>query len=207
MAGFNRLSPAGDGRHVLVSTRGRLPRPRCGRVDGGARRPRALLRRRAAAHGPGLHANKAGHVVNHADTTVLFSDGSGKAEIFDPAALADALAAGLPPRAPTPLRKPTMAWPSGWRTGSCWSRWATRRAAPAWRCWVSGGWGRAGPRELLRNEELPRRPWRGGGWERHGGGGLRGRHAGLPRRRLHQGGKSGRLRPDGQPGRQLRPPR
>ena len=94
--GFNRLSPAGDGRHVLVSTGDSF------RVlDTGAW---------TEAHGDHGHsyvtvprltdrsfsANKAGHVVNHAGKTVLFSDGSGKVEIFDPAELTDALETGLP---------------------------------------------------------------------------------------------------------------
>ncbi|MBE4718296.1 hypothetical protein [Pseudarthrobacter sp. AB1] len=35
-------------------------------------------------------------MVNHAGTTALFNDGSGKVEVFDPAALTDALKTGLP---------------------------------------------------------------------------------------------------------------
>ncbi|RAX45098.1 hypothetical protein DQ354_11800 [Arthrobacter sp. AQ5-06] len=96
MEGFNRLSPAGDGRHVLVSTGDSF------RVfDAGVW---------TEAHGDHGHfyvaaprlmdrafrANKAGHVVNHGGQTVLFHDGSGKVEIFDPAALTDALKTGLP---------------------------------------------------------------------------------------------------------------
>lgn len=96
LEGFNRLSPAGDGRHVLVSTGDSF------RVfDAGVW---------TEAHGDHGHsyvaaprltdrafsASKAGHVVNHAGKTVLFNDGSGKAEVFDPAALTDALKTGLP---------------------------------------------------------------------------------------------------------------
>ncbi|MET3174459.1 UNVERIFIED_ORG: hypothetical protein ABIB52_002310 [Arthrobacter sp. UYCu721] len=96
MEGFNRLSPAGDGRHVLVSTGDSF------RVfDAGVW---------TEAHGDYGHsyvaaprlmdrafrANKAGRVVNHGGQTVLFNDGSGKVEIFDPAALTDALKTGLP---------------------------------------------------------------------------------------------------------------
>lgn len=96
LAGFNRLSPAGDGRHVLVSTGDSF------RVfDAGAW---------TEAHGDHGHsyvaaprltdrafsATKAGHVVNHAEKTVLFNDGSGKVEVFDPATLTDALKTGLP---------------------------------------------------------------------------------------------------------------
>ncbi|MDR6416710.1 zinc metallochaperone AztD [Pseudarthrobacter sulfonivorans] len=97
MDGFNRLNPAGDGRHVLVSGGDAFHVLDAGvwteaHGDHGhsyAAAPR--LTDRAFA------ANKAGHVVTHADTTVLFSDGSGTAEIFDPATLAGALATGLPP--------------------------------------------------------------------------------------------------------------
>jgi hypothetical protein len=96
LEGFNRLSPAGDGRHVLVSTGDSF------RVfDAGVW---------TEAHGDHGHsyvaaprlmdrafsATKAGHVVNHAGKTVLFNDGSGKVEVFDPAALTDALRTGLP---------------------------------------------------------------------------------------------------------------
>jgi hypothetical protein len=96
LEGFNRLSPAGDGRHVLVATGDSF------RVfDAGVW---------TEAHGDHGHsyvaaprltnrafsANRAGHVVNHAGKTVLFNDGSGKVEVFDPAALTDALKKGLP---------------------------------------------------------------------------------------------------------------
>jgi hypothetical protein len=96
LEGFNRLSPAGDGRHVLVSTGDSF------RVfDAGVW---------TEAHGDHGHsyvaeprltdrafsASRAGHVVNHAGKTALFNDGSGKVEVFDPAALTDALKTGLP---------------------------------------------------------------------------------------------------------------
>lgn len=96
LEGFNRLSPAGDGRHVLVATGDSF------RIfDAGVW---------TEAHGDHGHsyvgaprltdrafsANKAGHVVNHAGKTVLFNDGSGKVEVFDPVALTDALENDLP---------------------------------------------------------------------------------------------------------------
>lgn len=96
LEGFNRLSPAGDGRHVLVATGDSF------RVfDAGVW---------TEAHGDHGHsyvaapeltdrafsASKSGHVVRHAGRTVLFSDGSGKVEVFDPATLTDALKSGLP---------------------------------------------------------------------------------------------------------------
>ncbi|MDO5866813.1 MULTISPECIES: zinc metallochaperone AztD [Paenarthrobacter] len=82
LEGFNRLNPAGDGRHVLISTGDAF------RVfDSGAW---------SEAHGDHSHhyvsdpaltglsfdADEAGHVVTHAGRTVLFSDGSGKVESF-----------------------------------------------------------------------------------------------------------------------------
>lgn len=97
LGGFNRLNPVGDGRHVLVSTGDAF------RVfDAGAW---------TEPHGDHSHhyvaeprltdlsfeASKAGHVVRHADKTVLFSDGSGKVETFESSALGDAVESGKLP--------------------------------------------------------------------------------------------------------------
>ncbi|MBF6177301.1 zinc metallochaperone AztD [Nocardia otitidiscaviarum] len=67
--GFNRVNPAGDDTHVMVSTK-----------EG--------FQVLDAVHGeltditfPGA---KPGHVVRHADRTVLFTDGTGEVTIFDP---------------------------------------------------------------------------------------------------------------------------
>lgn len=82
--GFNRINPAGDGRHVLVSTTGGFRA-----LDTGSW---------TEAHGDHGHhytgspaltdfefrAEKPGHVVRHADSTALFDDGTGRIEIFDP---------------------------------------------------------------------------------------------------------------------------
>lgn len=72
--GFNRLNPAGDDHHVMVSTK-----------DG--------FQVLDAVHGeltditfPG---SEPGHVVRHGGTTVLFADGTGEVTIFDPQQLAD----------------------------------------------------------------------------------------------------------------------
>ncbi|RBY94791.1 hypothetical protein DQ244_05860 [Blastococcus sp. TBT05-19] len=89
LEGFNRLNPAGDGRHFLVSTQGgfRL-------LDGGAW---------GEPHGDHSHhytaepqltdvlfeAEKPGHVVAHAGRTVLFDDGTGQVTAVDSAELAD----------------------------------------------------------------------------------------------------------------------
>lgn len=87
--GFTRLNPAGDGRHVMISTDDAFKV-----LDAGTW---------AEVHGDHLHyytadpalteiefaAGKPGHVVRHADRTVLFNDGSGLVESFDPHDLAD----------------------------------------------------------------------------------------------------------------------
>lgn len=89
LGGFNRLNPAGDERHVIVSTEdGFLV------LDTGTW---------SEAHGDHAHhytaapaltditfdADKPGHVVRHAGRTVLFDDGTGRIESFDPTVLAD----------------------------------------------------------------------------------------------------------------------
>ncbi|SEG48444.1 hypothetical protein SAMN02982929_02342 [Saccharopolyspora kobensis] len=87
LAGFNRLNPAGDDRHVLVST---------------ATGFRVLDAAGAVLTDAEFAGAKPGHVVRHAGKTVLFADGTGEATTFDPAELGD----GLPPtevyRAPEP---------------------------------------------------------------------------------------------------------
>ena len=96
LEGFNRLNPAGDGRHVLVSTgdafrvfdAGSWSEPHGDHSHHYAGEPRLTER--------SFEASKAGHVVRHAGRTVLFSDGSGKIESFDPAGLTKALTTGLP---------------------------------------------------------------------------------------------------------------
>lgn len=89
LEGFNRLNPAGDGRHFLVSTTGGFQL-----LDGGAW---------AEPHGDHSHyytadpqltdtvfaAEKPGHVVAHAGRTVLFDDGTGDVTAFDSAHIAD----------------------------------------------------------------------------------------------------------------------
>ncbi|MGW6455424.1 zinc metallochaperone AztD [Streptomyces sp. NPDC055078] len=69
LPGFNRVNPAGDDRHVMVSTTTGF------RVlDAGGRAFTDI-----EFKGP-----KPGHVVHHAGRTVLFSDGSGEITAFDP---------------------------------------------------------------------------------------------------------------------------
>lgn len=76
LEGFNRLNPAGDGRHVLVSTSTGF---------------RVLDAVGADLTDDEFAAPEPGHVVNHADVTVLFSDGAGEVTVFDPQELGDGL--------------------------------------------------------------------------------------------------------------------
>ncbi|MFF7944417.1 zinc metallochaperone AztD [Nocardia gamkensis] len=71
--GFNRLNPAGDDRHLIVSTKA------------GFRVFDAVTAEFTGTDFPGPHP---GHVVRHAGRTVLFSDGIGEVVAFDSADLA-----------------------------------------------------------------------------------------------------------------------
>ncbi|WP_338403909.1 zinc metallochaperone AztD [Cellulosimicrobium arenosum] len=89
LPGFNRVNPAGDGRHVLVSTTGGFQV-----LDAGTW---------AEPHGDHSHyytadplltdvtyaAEKPGHVVVHDGRTALFDDGTGDVVVLDSAAVAD----------------------------------------------------------------------------------------------------------------------
>ncbi|PNH84103.1 hypothetical protein CXZ05_10530 [Arthrobacter sp. AFG20] len=94
--GYNRISPAGDGRHVLVAADDSF------RVlDAGVWTDRHGDHGHSYAVRPTLtdyafEASKPGHVVRHAGRTVLFSDGSGKVESFESATLNELSADGLP---------------------------------------------------------------------------------------------------------------
>lgn len=85
--GFLRLNPAGDDRHVLVST---------------ATGFTVLDAATARLTDTEFAAKKPGHVVTHGGTTALFADGSGEVTTFDPAALGD----GLPPTTVHTTEKP-----------------------------------------------------------------------------------------------------
>ncbi|MET9092162.1 zinc metallochaperone AztD [Streptomyces cyaneofuscatus] len=74
LPGFNRVNPAGDKDHVVVST------------DSGFRVFDATRQEFTAAEFKGA---KPGHVVRHGGKTVLFTDGTGEVNVFDPAALSD----------------------------------------------------------------------------------------------------------------------
>lgn len=73
LPGFNRLNPAGDAEHVMVSTSTGF---------------QALNAVRAQLTDVQFPAPKPGHVVRNAGRTVLFSDGTGEVTSFDTAELA-----------------------------------------------------------------------------------------------------------------------
>jgi hypothetical protein len=70
LPGFNRVNPAGDDRHVLVST------------STGFRVLDAAGATLTDVEFPGAEP---GHVVRHAGRTVLFTDGTGQVRVIDPA--------------------------------------------------------------------------------------------------------------------------
>ena len=85
MSGFNRINPAGDGRHVIISTADAFKVLDTGTwtdEDGTHRISEPVLT------GLEFDTSKPGHVVHHAGRTVLFSDGTGAVESFETADLA-----------------------------------------------------------------------------------------------------------------------
>ncbi|QUX27532.1 hypothetical protein KGD83_19745 [Nocardiopsis akebiae] len=76
LEGFNRINPAGDDRHVLVSTSEGF---------------RVLDAAGAELTDTLFPADTPGHVVRHAGRTVLFADGSGEITAFDTDSLGDGL--------------------------------------------------------------------------------------------------------------------
>ncbi|MEV6909757.1 zinc metallochaperone AztD [Amycolatopsis sp. NPDC051071] len=73
--GFNRLNPAGNDRHLLVSTSTGF---------------RVLDAVGGVLTDTEVKAAKPGHVVRHAGKTVLFADGTGEVTVFDPKTLGGA---------------------------------------------------------------------------------------------------------------------
>ncbi|WP_138946324.1 zinc metallochaperone AztD [Plantibacter sp. M259] len=87
LAGFNRVNAAGDGRHVLVTTTKGFQVLDTGTwtdEDGTSKQADPVLTDLV------FPADTAGHVVRHADKTILFADGSGDTTIFDSADLLEA---------------------------------------------------------------------------------------------------------------------
>ncbi|RAS70891.1 hypothetical protein C8D87_1011192 [Lentzea atacamensis] len=75
LAGFNRLNPVGDDKHLMVST------------SNGFRVLDAAAGKLTDIEFPGAEP---GHVVRHAGRTVLFTDGTGEVRILDQATVASA---------------------------------------------------------------------------------------------------------------------
>ncbi|MFI2780261.1 zinc metallochaperone AztD [Streptomyces sp. ALB3] len=73
LPGFNRVNPAGDEDHVIISTDQGF------RVFDAARQTFTNVE---------FKGSKPGHVVRHGDRTVLFTDGTGEVNAFDPEDLA-----------------------------------------------------------------------------------------------------------------------
>ena len=72
LKGYNRVNPAGDDKHVMVST---------------SKGFRVLDTARQKLTETEFKGAEPGHVVQHAGKTMLFTDGTGKVTIFDPAEL------------------------------------------------------------------------------------------------------------------------
>ena len=85
LPGFNRINPAGDGRHVIISTADAFKVLDTGAWtdDGGTHHVADPV-----LTGIEFPTAKPGHVVHHAGRTILFSDGTGVVESFETADLA-----------------------------------------------------------------------------------------------------------------------
>lgn len=92
MSGFLRLNPAGDGRHVLVSTSEGFHVYDSGLEAQGHGDHHHYFASEPAFTDTVLPADTPGHVVTHGGRTALFADGTGEVRLLDPLALA----AGLP---------------------------------------------------------------------------------------------------------------
>lgn len=97
LGGFNRVNPAGDGRHVLVSTEEGFQVLDTGAwtADGTSYTAEPELTDLV------FEAPTPGHVVRHGDKTVLFSDGTGDTTVFDTADLLDVSSTGELPATET----------------------------------------------------------------------------------------------------------
>jgi len=97
LAGFNRVNPAGDGRHVLVSTEEGFQVLDTGAwtADGTSYTAEPELTDLV------FEAPTPGHVVRHGDKTILFSDGTGDTTVFDTADLLDVSSTGELPATET----------------------------------------------------------------------------------------------------------
>jgi len=86
--GFNRINPAGDGRHVIISTAKGFEVLDTGVWSDGGKH----YAQDPAMTDIAFPTSKPGHVVRHEGKTILFSDGTGEVTVFE----SDDLAAGQP---------------------------------------------------------------------------------------------------------------
>ncbi|MDI9913962.1 zinc metallochaperone AztD [Rhodococcus sp. IEGM 1379] len=86
--GFTRLNPAGNGRHVIISSGEAFKVLDTGTWSSTHDDHTHYYTTDPAMTDVEFAANEPGHVVRHAGKTVLFNDGSGLVEIFDPIHLA-----------------------------------------------------------------------------------------------------------------------
>ncbi|WP_454086215.1 zinc metallochaperone AztD [Georgenia sp. Marseille-Q6866] len=89
MEGFLRLNPAGDGRHVLVSTTEGFHAYDTGLELQGHGDHHHYYASAPSLTDTVLDADTPGHVVTHAGRTALFADGTGEVQIVDPLALVE----------------------------------------------------------------------------------------------------------------------
>lgn len=84
LEGFNRVNPAGDGRHVIISTAKGFEVLDTGAWSDGGKH----YAQDPAMTDISFPTSKPGHVVRHEGKTILFSDGTGEVTVFDSADLA-----------------------------------------------------------------------------------------------------------------------
>jgi hypothetical protein len=97
LAGFNRVNPSGDGRHVLVSTEEGFQVLDTGAWTSGGTSYTAEPELTDLV----FEAPTPGHVVRHGDKTILFSDGTGETTVFETADLLDVSETGELPATET----------------------------------------------------------------------------------------------------------
>ncbi|WP_413452464.1 zinc metallochaperone AztD [Georgenia phoenicis] len=102
LSGFLRVNPAGDGRHVLVSTAEGFQAYDTGLLVEGHGDHHHYYASAPALTDTVLAADVPGHVVTHAGRTALFADGTGEVQVIDPAELADGTPQGETWTAPDP---------------------------------------------------------------------------------------------------------
>lgn len=89
MKGYTRLSPAGDGRHVMVAAGDRFTALDTGLIEKAHGDHSHYFTQTPQLTDMAVKAPHPGHVVVHGDHTALFSDGTGEITLLDPANLAE----------------------------------------------------------------------------------------------------------------------